>query len=195
MPLLAPSFKTLRIDEKRLRRVPSRSWPRGGWTPRSVSASGISKRRASGSRRRVFDAASHTRSASEEPHYSRHRVGALAGPRDRRRARSAVGSRGCASGLEDDAAQSRARLTTQPAPLAFGMHHQLRPLAPPSGRPTRPIPLRKERRAMSKHPHILDAASNLLGIALIIVTGLHVAGRNRQSLADEMACWRPCCSG
>lgn len=40
---------------------------------------------------------------------------------------------------------------------------------------------------MSKHPHILNAASNLLGIALIIVTGLHVAGRNRQSLADEMA--------
>lgn len=40
---------------------------------------------------------------------------------------------------------------------------------------------------MSKHPHILNAASNLLGIALIIVTGLHVAGRNRQSLADEVA--------
>jgi len=40
---------------------------------------------------------------------------------------------------------------------------------------------------VSKHPHILNAASNLLGIALVIVTGLHVAGRDRESFADEMA--------
>lgn len=40
---------------------------------------------------------------------------------------------------------------------------------------------------MSKHPHILNAASNLLGIALIIVTGLHVAGRSHRSWADEVA--------
>lgn len=40
---------------------------------------------------------------------------------------------------------------------------------------------------MSKHPHILNAASNLLGIALIIVTGLHVARRNQQTMADEIA--------
>lgn len=40
---------------------------------------------------------------------------------------------------------------------------------------------------MSKHPHILNAASNLLGIALIIVTGLHVAGKSHRSWADEIA--------
>ena len=40
---------------------------------------------------------------------------------------------------------------------------------------------------MPKHPHILNAASNLLGIALIIVTALHVARRNPHSVADEIA--------
>ena len=40
---------------------------------------------------------------------------------------------------------------------------------------------------MPKHPHILNAASNLLGIALIIVTAIHVAGRSARSLADEIA--------
>ena len=40
---------------------------------------------------------------------------------------------------------------------------------------------------MSKHPHILNAASNLLGIALIIITGLNVAMRSQRSLADEVA--------
>ena len=40
---------------------------------------------------------------------------------------------------------------------------------------------------MSKHPHILNAASNLLGIALIIITGLSVAMQSQRSLADEVA--------
>ena len=40
---------------------------------------------------------------------------------------------------------------------------------------------------MPKHPHILNAASNLLGIALLIIAGLHVAGRARTTLADEFA--------
>lgn len=39
---------------------------------------------------------------------------------------------------------------------------------------------------MAKHSHILNAASNLLGIALIIITALHVAGRNIHSVADEI---------
>ena len=40
---------------------------------------------------------------------------------------------------------------------------------------------------MPKHSHILNAASNLLGIALIIVTALHVSGRNAHTWADEIA--------
>ena len=40
---------------------------------------------------------------------------------------------------------------------------------------------------MPKHPHILNAASNLLGIALLIIAGLHVAGRARTTFADEVA--------
>lgn len=35
--------------------------------------------------------------------------------------------------------------------------------------------------------HILNAASNLLGISLLIITGLHVANRADQTLADETA--------
>ena len=37
------------------------------------------------------------------------------------------------------------------------------------------------------NPHILNAASNLLGIALLIITGLNVSHQARQSLADEVA--------
>ena len=40
---------------------------------------------------------------------------------------------------------------------------------------------------MPKHTHILNAASNLLGIALIIVTALHVTGSSSESVADEIA--------
>ncbi len=40
---------------------------------------------------------------------------------------------------------------------------------------------------MPKHPHILNAASNLLGIALLIIAGLHVSNRARTTFADEVA--------
>ena len=46
---------------------------------------------------------------------------------------------------------------------------------------------------MPKHAHILNAASNLLGIALIIITALHVAGRNTHSVADEIAWMSAAC--
>lgn len=35
--------------------------------------------------------------------------------------------------------------------------------------------------------HILNAASNLLGISLLIITGLHVTNHAHQTLADEIA--------
>ena len=40
---------------------------------------------------------------------------------------------------------------------------------------------------MPKHPHILNAASNLLGIALLIITGLHVSRYSADTFADEIA--------
>ena len=40
---------------------------------------------------------------------------------------------------------------------------------------------------MPKHPHILNAASNLLGIALVIITGLNVSKVAHRSFADEVA--------
>lgn len=40
---------------------------------------------------------------------------------------------------------------------------------------------------MDKHPHILNAASNLLGISFVIITGLNLTGTSRHSHADEIA--------
>jgi hypothetical protein len=40
---------------------------------------------------------------------------------------------------------------------------------------------------MPRHHHILPAASNLLGIALVIITGLNVSGIGRHSISDEIA--------
>ena len=40
---------------------------------------------------------------------------------------------------------------------------------------------------MVKPPHILNAASNLLGIALLIITGLHVSRYSATTFADEIA--------
>jgi hypothetical protein len=40
---------------------------------------------------------------------------------------------------------------------------------------------------MPKHHHILNAASNLLGISLIFITGLHITGVAKRTLADEIA--------
>ena len=39
---------------------------------------------------------------------------------------------------------------------------------------------------MQKHPHILNAASNLLGIALVIIAALNVAGKSRASFSDDV---------
>lgn len=40
---------------------------------------------------------------------------------------------------------------------------------------------------MPKSHHILNAASNLLGISLIIITGLHLTHRSGPTFADEIA--------
>jgi hypothetical protein len=40
---------------------------------------------------------------------------------------------------------------------------------------------------MQRHPHILNAATNLLAICFIIVGGLKIANKNQQSYADELA--------
>jgi hypothetical protein len=40
---------------------------------------------------------------------------------------------------------------------------------------------------MEKHPHILNAASNLLGISLVIIAGLNVSKAARTTVADEIA--------
>lgn len=40
---------------------------------------------------------------------------------------------------------------------------------------------------MQKHPHILNAASNLLGIALAIIAALNISHVARASLGDEVA--------
>lgn len=40
---------------------------------------------------------------------------------------------------------------------------------------------------MPKSSHILNAASNLLGIAMLIVTGLKITDRSRGTYADECA--------
>lgn len=40
---------------------------------------------------------------------------------------------------------------------------------------------------MPKHPHILNAASNLLGIALVIIAALNVTHISHHTLADEVA--------
>lgn len=40
---------------------------------------------------------------------------------------------------------------------------------------------------MPKHPHILNAASNLLGIALVIIFGLNATGIAQRTFADEVS--------
>jgi hypothetical protein len=42
-----------------------------------------------------------------------------------------------------------------------------------------------ERIVMKSH-HILNAASNLLGVSLIIVTALHITSYSKQTFADEI---------
>lgn len=40
---------------------------------------------------------------------------------------------------------------------------------------------------MPKTHHILNAASNLLGISLLIIAGLHISDQARRTIADEIA--------
>ena len=40
---------------------------------------------------------------------------------------------------------------------------------------------------MNRPPQILSSSSSLLGIALVIVTGLKVTGKSTETLADEVA--------
>jgi hypothetical protein len=40
---------------------------------------------------------------------------------------------------------------------------------------------------MHRHPHILNAATNLLGICFIIIGGLKLANQNPKSYSDEVA--------
>ncbi|WP_448663026.1 hypothetical protein ACG3SL_20725 [Sphingomonas sp. CJ20] len=44
---------------------------------------------------------------------------------------------------------------------------------------------------MDRSPHILSAASNLLGIALLIITGLNITNIAGKTMADEVA-WVAC---
>lgn len=39
---------------------------------------------------------------------------------------------------------------------------------------------------MAKSHHILGAASNLLGISLLIIAGLHISNRSAQTITDEI---------
>ncbi len=40
---------------------------------------------------------------------------------------------------------------------------------------------------MKSSPHVLGAASNLLGVALLIATAVHITGRSASVIADEVA--------
>lgn len=40
---------------------------------------------------------------------------------------------------------------------------------------------------MHRHPHILNAAANLLGICFVIIGGLKLTGQNPNSYSDEIA--------
>jgi hypothetical protein len=40
---------------------------------------------------------------------------------------------------------------------------------------------------MHRHPHILNAATNLLGICFIIIGGLKLTNQNSRSYSDEIA--------
>ncbi len=39
----------------------------------------------------------------------------------------------------------------------------------------------------SRHPHILNASTNLLGICFVVITGLKLTASNQLSWADEIA--------
>ena len=38
-----------------------------------------------------------------------------------------------------------------------------------------------------KHHYIIDSAATMLGVSLVIVTGVHITGQARESIADELS--------
>jgi len=40
---------------------------------------------------------------------------------------------------------------------------------------------------MKPQQHLLNSASNLLGVALLIVTAVHITGRSARTISDEVA--------
>ena len=40
---------------------------------------------------------------------------------------------------------------------------------------------------MQRHPHILSASTNLLGICFVVIGGLKLTGQNPRSYSDEIA--------
>ena len=48
---------------------------------------------------------------------------------------------------------------------------------------------------MTRNSHILNAASNLLGIALLIITGIHITNQSQRTIADEIAWAASVCFG
>jgi hypothetical protein len=44
-----------------------------------------------------------------------------------------------------------------------------------------------ENSAMRRHPHVLNAATNLLGICFIIIGGLKLTNQNSRTWSDEVA--------
>jgi predicted membrane channel-forming protein YqfA (hemolysin III family) len=44
-----------------------------------------------------------------------------------------------------------------------------------------------ENNAMRRHPHVLNAATNLLGICFIIIGGLKLTNQNARTYSDEIA--------
>jgi hypothetical protein len=40
---------------------------------------------------------------------------------------------------------------------------------------------------MMKHHYIIDSAATMLGVSLVIVTGVHITGKARESIADELS--------
>ncbi|WEJ99218.1 MAG: hypothetical protein P0Y59_20125 [Candidatus Sphingomonas phytovorans] len=46
---------------------------------------------------------------------------------------------------------------------------------------------------MPKTTHILNAASNLLGITVLIIAGLHITNQAQKSFADEIAWFSAVC--
>jgi hypothetical protein len=55
---------------------------------------------------------------------------------------------------------------------------------PPDDAAPRPV---LENGAMRRHPHVLNAATNLLGICFIIIGGLKLTNQNSRTWSDEVA--------